>query len=93
MGGLRVQRREGAVTFEVRVSPRASRSQILGVHEGVLKVALTAPPVDGAANAALIRLLAKALGVTKSNITIVRGERGRDKVLEVRGVDPSELRF
>lgn len=93
MGGLRIEQIEGAVVFEVRVSPRASRNEIVGVREGILKVALTAPPVDGAANQALIKLLAKALGIAKSNVAIVRGERGRHKVLEVRGIAPHALRF
>jgi uncharacterized protein (TIGR00251 family) len=79
------------ITFEVRVAPRASRNRIVGVQDGVLKVALTAPPVDGAANEALIKLLAKQLGVSKSAVEIVRGERGRAKVLRVHGADPSAL--
>jgi uncharacterized protein (TIGR00251 family) len=91
--GLRIGQEQGAVTFEVRVAPRASRNRIIGVQEGTLKVALTAPPVDGAANEALRKLLAKAVGVPKSAIEIVRGERGRTKLLRVRGVDPSTLDF
>jgi uncharacterized protein (TIGR00251 family) len=93
MIGLRVGQEQEAATFEVRVAPRASRNRIIGVQEGALKVALTAPPVDGAANEALRKLLAKALGVPKSAIEIVRGERGRTKLLRVRGVDPSNLDF
>ena len=93
MTGLRIGREPGAITFEVRVAPRASRNRIVGTKEGVLKVALTAPPVDGAANEALRKLLAKALGVPKTAIEIVRGERGRTKLLRVHGVDPSSLDF
>jgi len=81
------------VTFEVRVAPRASRNAIAGVHEGALKVSLTAPPVEGAANEALRKLFAKALGVPKSNIEIIRGERARNKVLRIRGVSREALRF
>ena len=81
------------MTFEVRVAPRASRNAIVGVHEGALKVSLTAPPVEGAANEALRKLLAKALGVPKSNIEIIRGERGRNKVLRIRGVGREALQF
>jgi len=81
------------VTFEVRVAPRASRNAIMGVHEGALKVALTAPPVEGAANDALRKLIAKVLGVPKSNVEIIHGERARNKVLRVRGVGPEALRF
>lgn len=80
-----------AVIFGVRVAPRASRSQVLGVHDGALKVSLTAPPVDGAANAALKKLLAKRLGVAKSAVTIVRGQTGRQKRLRVDGVSADAL--
>jgi hypothetical protein len=93
MSELRVQEGDDSVTFEVRVAPRASRNAIAGVHEGALKVSLTAPPVEGAANEALRKLLAKALGVPKSNIEIIRGERGRNKVLRIRGVGRGALRF
>ena len=91
MSGLRIEREGDAFTFEVRVAPRASRNGIIGVHEGALKVALTAPPVDGAANDALRKLVAKTLGVSKSAVHIVRGERARSKVLRVRGADPDLL--
>lgn len=91
--GLRVREQDGAITFEVRVAPRASRSRIVGVQEGALKVALTAPPVDGAANEALKKLVAKTFGVSKSSITIVRGERARIKVLRVDGVSAADLCF
>ena len=71
MSGLDAREDAGAVVFSVRVAPRASRSAVLGVHEGALKVALTAPPVDGAANAALVAFLAKALGVAKRDVVIL----------------------
>jgi uncharacterized protein (TIGR00251 family) len=93
MSELRVQREVGAITFEVRVAPRASRNRVVGVQDGSLKVALTAPPVDGAANEALRKLLSKTLGVSKSAVEIVRGERGRTKLLRVRGADESKLDF
>jgi len=93
MSGLRVQREDGAITFEVRVAPRASRNRVVGIQDGSLKVALTAPPVDGAANEALRKLLSKTLGVSKSAVEIVRGERGRTKLLRVRGADESKLDF
>ena len=93
MSELRIAEQDGAVTFEVRVAPRASRNRVLDVHEGALKVALTAPPVDGAANDALRKLLAKALGVAKSEVEIIRGERARNKVLRVRGIRAVDVRF
>jgi len=93
MSGLLIRHVEGAITFEVRVAPRASRDRILGVHDGVLKVALTAAPVDGAANEALRKLLAKKLGVSKSDVQVVRGERARTKLIAVRGVEARDVSF
>ena len=93
MGELRIREQDGAITFEVRVAPRASRNRIVGVQEGALKVALTAPPVDGAASEALKKLLAKAVGVAKSDVEILRGDRARIKVLRIHGVSASDVRF
>lgn len=87
----------GAVTFTVRVQPRASRDQIGGEwpgaagSPGALKVRLTAPPVDDRANEALCRLLADALGVAVASVRIVSGERGRTKRVEVRGVTAAQV--
>lgn len=92
MGALDIEDHGGAVSFRVRVAPRASRDALLGVHDGALKVALTAPPVDGAANAALRKLLARHLGVARGAVTIVRGERSRDKIVRVEGLDPRDVR-
>lgn len=88
---LRIEIDGDAVIFGVRVAPRASRNKVLGVHDSCLKVSLTAPPVDGAANAALKKLLAKLLGVPKSSITILRGATGRQKRLRVEGVEAAKL--
>jgi uncharacterized protein (TIGR00251 family) len=77
---------------DVHVVPRASRSAILGVHDGRIKVSLDAPPVDGEANAALIAFFAKALKRPKRDITLVRGETSRHKTLALRGVSEAELR-
>lgn len=80
-----------AVVFRVRVAPRASQSAVLGVHDGALKVALTAPPVDGAANAALVELLAKVLGVAKRDVTLEQGHTSRSKRFRVRGATLASL--
>ena len=93
MSGLRIREQDGAITFEVRVAPRASRNRVVGIQDGALKVALTAAPVDGAANEALKKLLAKALGVAKSDVEILRGDRARIKVLRVHGVSANDVRF
>lgn len=75
--------REGWTTFSVRVVPRAARTSAAGLHNGALKMRLAAPPVDGAANAELIRALAKALGVAQNEVSILRGHRARLKVVRV----------
>lgn len=93
MSGLHIREQDGAITFEVRVAPRASRNRVVGIQDGALKVALTAAPVDGAANEALKKLLAKALGVSKSSVEIIRGDRARIKMLRVHGVRAGDVRF
>jgi uncharacterized protein (TIGR00251 family) len=77
----------GGVELLVLVQPRASRSRIVGEHDGRLKVQLAAPPVDGEANAALIDLLAGLLNVRKSAIELVDGQTGRRKRIKVTGLD------
>ena len=76
----------GSVTFAVRVVPRSSRNQVVGVEGGALKIRLTAPPVEGAANAALIEFVAKCLGVRRSAVLIISGGRARNKLVRVSGV-------
>jgi|BarGraNGADG00212_1021973.scaffolds.fasta_scaffold18185_3 uncharacterized protein (TIGR00251 family) len=77
---------EPAVRFAVRVQPRSSRAGVDGVHGQALRVRVNAPPVEGAANEAVVEVLAKALGVAKRAVTIVSGATSRSKVVEVRGV-------
>ena len=77
---------DGGVRLRVRVQPRASRSEIAGAHGEELRIRLQAPPVDGAANDALVRLLAEALGVPRSAVEIVSGLAGRSKTVVVRGI-------
>lgn len=72
--------------FRVRVQPRASKSALAGIFDDALKVRLAAPPVDGAANDALVTLLARVLGIARSRITIVSGHSGRSKTVEVAGI-------
>jgi len=80
----------GGVRIRIRLAPRASRTAVLGAHGGALKIALTAPPVEGKANKALIAFLAKQLGVAKGAARIVSGELARDKVVQVEGVSAAE---
>ena len=84
--------REGAVRFEVQAKPRARSSRIVGVRDDALVVQLAAPPVDGAANAELVEVLASALSVPRRDVTLARGETARVKLVEVRGLTPHEVR-
>ncbi len=79
------------VTFAVRVLPRSSRNEIVGESEGVLKIKLTAPPVEGAANKALIEFLSGKLKVAKSKISIVTGQSNRSKVVAIEGITKADL--
>jgi hypothetical protein len=81
------------VTFTVKVAPRASRTQIEGWYEHMLKVRLHAPPVDGKANAALIALLAETFDIHKGNIVILSGETSRQKLVRVTGLSAEQIRM
>lgn len=78
--------------FALRVQPRASRNAVVGLMGDAVKLALTAPPVDGKANAAVVEYLAELLRVSKSSVTIVSGETGRNKLIAVRGVTAEQVR-
>ena len=75
------------VVFTVYVQPRASRNEICGLQGGEIKVRLTAPPVDDAANRLCIEFIAKLLGVAKSRVTIIAGAKSRHKTVKVTGID------
>jgi uncharacterized protein (TIGR00251 family) len=80
-------RSDSGQLIDVRVVPRAGRSGLAGVRDGALLVRLAAAPVDGAANAELVDVLAKALGLPKRSIAIVSGDRSRTKRVRVEGLD------
>jgi uncharacterized protein (TIGR00251 family) len=77
----------GGVLIDVRVVPRAKRSGLAGQRGDALLVRLQAPPVEGAANEELVEVLSAALGVPRRDVSIVSGERGRQKRVKVTGVD------
>ena len=83
---------DAGITLRVRVQPRASKDALSGERDGALVVRLTAPPVEGAANEALARTLAKALGVAPSAVRVVSGATGRNKVVSVAGLDAATAR-
>ena len=76
---------EGEVVFKVQVVPRSSRSEVVGEHNGALRVKIAAPPVDGAANEELVRVLAKTFDVSRSAVTIVSGQTGKVKQISIKG--------
>ncbi|HST04128.1 MAG TPA: DUF167 family protein [Chloroflexia bacterium] len=80
------------IVLRVYVAPRASANKMLGLHDGLLKIALAAPPVDGAANKALVEFVAKTLGVPKGQVTLMSGETSRRKTLEVGGISRIDAR-
>lgn len=89
---LDIQEIDGGVRFAIRVSPRASRDAVAGLHDCALRIRTTAPPVDGAANAAVRALLSKRLRVPKSAVRVVSGETGRSKRVEVLGASVADVR-
>lgn len=82
---------KNGVTFDIHVNPHASRAEIAGIAEGMLKVKVTAPPVEGAANEACILLLSKKLGLKKSQLDIAAGSKGRKKTILVRDIGKDQL--
>lgn len=75
----------------IRVVPRASKSEIVGNHDGALKVRIASPPVDGAANAELIKLLAKTFGVSKNRVEILSGQTSKTKQIKICGINRLDL--
>ena len=92
---LSIQKNPRGVVFKVLVQPRSSKNMLAGVHNDALKVKLTAPPVNNAANGMSIKFLAKALGVPKSSLEIVSGHTSRNKqvLLHAHRIDISEKEY
>jgi hypothetical protein len=82
---------EGA-QFALRVQPRASRNGLVGTMGDAVKLAITAPPVDGKANQAVVEFLADLFHVSKSSVVIISGETGRNKLIAIRGVSAEQVR-
>jgi hypothetical protein len=88
---LRITEKDGGVVLNVRVQPRARRNEIAGVHGEALKIALTAPPVEGAANDACIAFLAKRFALPRSHVTIVAGHASRNKIIRLQGINKAQF--
>ena len=90
-GNLRVTQTPDGVFFSIHVQPRASRCEICPPRDGELRVRLTSPPVEDAANKQCVELIAKALGIAKSRVTIKAGAKSRHKVVQVAGVQSASI--
>jgi len=88
---LRVSETPEGIVFSVHVQPRASRCEICGAKDGELRLRLTSPPVEDAANKQCVELIAKALGVAKSRVSIKAGAKSRHKVVRVEGVEQAAI--
>ncbi|MEA3487619.1 MAG: DUF167 domain-containing protein [Thermodesulfobacteriota bacterium] len=86
-----VSETEGVVVFNIRVIPRASRCELAGVQGDALKIRITAPPVEGAANKECIRLLSDMLKVKKSQIKIIAGHRSKNKRVSISGIKRKDI--
>jgi uncharacterized protein (TIGR00251 family) len=84
-------RPENSCILKIRVQPKSSSNRVLGYEDGIVKLRVTAPPIDGQANAGVISLLAKTLGISKSKLQIIRGESSRDKVIAVEALTEQEV--
>lgn len=80
-----------AITIDILVQPRASRAKIGPMHDGRIKIAVTAPPVDGEANAAVIELLAKQLGIPRGNLEVIAGASSRRKTIKIANVTEQQI--
>jgi hypothetical protein len=88
---LLIRETKNGLSFDIHVNPHTSRAEIAGIADGTLKVKVTAPPVDGAANEACIELLAKKLGLKKSRMKIAAGVKGRKKTIVVGDISKDQL--
>lgn len=87
-----VTEKEGSVSFGVKVVPRASKTGIAGEMDGVLRVRVASPPVDGAANGELVKFFAKLFGVSRSDVEIIAGHASRNKIVRIAGVTAERSR-
>jgi uncharacterized protein (TIGR00251 family) len=88
-----INERDGAVTFEIRVQPRASRTALAGEHAGAIRLSVAAPPVDGKANEECRRFLAELLRVPRGAVEILKGASSRTKIIRVQGIGADRLRL
>jgi len=90
-GMFQIKEFKNGLTFEIQVTPRASRAEITGWQDGALKLKVTAQPVEGAANLACVKLLSKVLELRRSQLEILAGEKSRKKVVLVKDISKKDL--
>ena len=83
---LQIKETDTAVTIRVRAQPRASRTEIIGEHDGALKIRIAAPPLNGKANEECRRFLAKLLDVSATSVEIISGESSKDKIVRIQNI-------
>ena len=88
---IQYSEKDRGLTFAVRIVPRASHSEIAGEHNGALRIRIAAPPVEGAANRELIRLLAKSFRLPQNAVEIISGAASKSKVVHIAGADSARL--
>ncbi|MBZ5494784.1 MAG: DUF167 domain-containing protein [Acidobacteriia bacterium] len=89
---LRIRQRDSGIEVPLHVQPRARRPQIAGIHGSALKVKICAPPVDDAANRAVVEFFSALLGLPKSCLRIIAGQKSRDKILWIQGISEQGFR-
>ena len=89
---IEIRETSSGVSFAVRLQPKAKKTAILGDMEGALKLAVTAPPIEGRANEALVKFVAQLLNVARSSVTIAAGTTSRNKVIRVEGLTAEQVR-
>jgi len=88
---LQVRERPGGIVFAVRVQPKSSRDELTGIRDGILWMRVTAPPVAGKANAAVVTLLADRLNIPRASLALTGGARSHTKTIQVSGVSAADL--
>ena len=83
---LELNEKDGAVTIRIKVQPRAPRTEIVGEHDGAIKLRVAAPPIDGKANEECRRFLAKLFEVSATSVEIISGDSSRDKVIRISNI-------
>lgn len=89
---IEIRETASGASFAVRVQPKAKKNAIVGEMDGALKLAVTAPPIEGRANEAVVRFVAELLNVARSSVTIAAGASSRNKVVRVEGLSAAQVR-